>query len=169
MLILKLAQNSFLVIARASYHDRQTDHLIQRKWKPDMVKVQLYDLIVLAEPKHRCYVINKISTDKGHNLSRRLLLHPDLDTKFNWIARKNTTFKFKNVEQLCCQRFSWFLPHGLLIFAQVYVEFIKSGTWSVISKFILNDRQKFPLNMDLFLQLKHFQCSFSHLYIQSVY
>ncbi|KDR13766.1 hypothetical protein L798_12059 [Zootermopsis nevadensis] len=73
------------------------------------MKAQLYDLIKLNKSKHKYHVIDQILADK------ELRLPPyDLDlnpTELIWVdlkqrvASKNTTFKIKDVEHLCRQRF----------------------------------------------------------------
>jgi transposase len=57
-------------------------------------------------------VIYQLLAGKGHTALRLPPYHPDLnpteliwaDVK-QWVASKNTTFKIKDVEQLCHQRF----------------------------------------------------------------
>jgi hypothetical protein len=77
-----------------------------------MLKAQLYDLIKLNKPEHKCYVTDQILADKGHNVLRLPPYHPDLNTTEliwanvkQWVASKNTTFKIYYVEQLCRQKF----------------------------------------------------------------
>jgi hypothetical protein len=77
-----------------------------------MLRAQLYDLIKLNKPTHTCYVIDQILADKGHTVLRLPPYHPDLNpTELIWanvklwVASKSTTFKIKDVEQLCRQRF----------------------------------------------------------------
>jgi hypothetical protein len=45
----------------------------------DMLKAQLYDLIKLNKPKHKCYVIDQLLAEKGHTVFRLPPYHPDLN------------------------------------------------------------------------------------------
>jgi transposase len=76
-----------------------------------MLKAQLYNLIKLNKPKHKCYVIYQILADKGHIVLQLPPYHPELnptehiwaDVKL-WVASKNTTFEIKNVQQIFHQK-----------------------------------------------------------------
>ncbi|KDR19340.1 hypothetical protein L798_06847 [Zootermopsis nevadensis] len=78
----------------------------------NVLKAQLYDLIILNKSKHKYYVNDQILVDKERTVLRLPPYYPDLnpieliwvDVK-QWVASKNTTFKIEDVEYLCRQRF----------------------------------------------------------------
>jgi transposase len=83
------------VIDNASYHKIQTDTPPTPNSKKDkmkawllegnisfcdnMLKAQLYDLIKLNKPKHKCYVIGQVLVEKAHAVLRLLPYNPDLN------------------------------------------------------------------------------------------
>jgi hypothetical protein len=105
MLIADVPPNSILAIYSASSQNIQTDKpptsnskkddlkawLLERNipFCDNMVKDKLYDLIKLNKPKHKCYVIDQISADKGHTVLRLQPYHPDLYIiEFIWAGVK---------------------------------------------------------------------------------
>ena len=128
MLIPNLPPNSVLVIDNASYHNTQLERSpTSNSLKKDMLdwlaryniqyderstKTKLYDLILANKPAHKTYLIDQILTEHGHSILRLPPYHPDLnpieliwgDVK-QWVGIRNVTFKLKDVEALCRQRF----------------------------------------------------------------
>lgn len=130
-LIPNLPPNSVLVIDNASYHNTQLNKpptstatnakmiswLVQNGVDEDtlkgMRKSELFDLVTARMPRGKMYVIDQILSEYGHAVLRLPPYHPDLnpieliwgDLK-QWVARRNTTFKMKDVENLCRQGFS---------------------------------------------------------------
>jgi hypothetical protein len=71
------------------------------------MKAQLHDLIKSNKSEHKCYVTARILAEGRAVLRLRRTSPIELiwrDAK-QWAANKNTTFKIKDVEQLCRPRF----------------------------------------------------------------
>ena len=130
-LIPNLPPNSVLVIDNASYHNAQLNkpptststNKMMIQWLTangvpedslrSLRKFQLYDKIKEIMPKEKTYIIDQILRKHGHEVLRLPPYHPDLNPieliwseMKQWVGRNNTTFKMKDVENLCHQAFN---------------------------------------------------------------
>lgn len=127
-LLPNLPPRSVVVIDNASYHNKQIDKCPtsnntkadMQQWlsdknipfTPQMLKVELYELIKLHKPTNIRYVIDDMFKAQGFDVLRLPPYHPELnaieliwaDVK-NWVASHNVTFKFSDVELLTKTKF----------------------------------------------------------------
>ena len=74
----------------------------------DMLKPELYELVKRHKPREKKYIIDGIAREHGHEIVRLPPYHCDLNPiELIWaniksyVARKNTTWKMKDVQNLC--------------------------------------------------------------------
>lgn len=127
--MLHLPERSVLVVDNASYHNTEVDRAPNssarkadmQTWlrnhhipfTEDMLKVELYELILRNKDRHIRYVIDEILAEKGHTVIRLPPYHPELNSieliwaeLKNWVASHNTTFNVNDVMKLCEKKFS---------------------------------------------------------------
>ena len=126
MLLPNIPPNAIIVIDNAPYHSMQTEKApttatrkadmiawLQNKgisFAADMLKPELYELIKRYKPREKKYVIDEIAREHGHEIVRLPPYHCDLNpieliwaNIKNYVARRNTTWKLKDVQSLCLE------------------------------------------------------------------
>lgn len=122
-LLPNLEPRSVIVIDNASYHNKclnpaptsASKKADMQEWLSskgiyygsDMLKVELYKLILLHKPKYKEYAIDSIIKEKGHNVLRLPPYHPDLNPIENiwavlkgYVASNNVEMALTNVKSL---------------------------------------------------------------------
>lgn len=136
-LIPNLEPRSVLVIDNAPYHNVQLDKAPTSKsrkqdmkywlsknnipFSDDMFVPELYKLITLHKPQFCRYLLDETVQTEGHNILRLPPYHPDLnpieliwaDVK-SYIARKNTSFNFSEVQKIAEEKIASMGPEDWL-------------------------------------------------------
>lgn len=122
-LIPNLPPNSVVVVDNASYHNKQHNKaptssdrkLVIQNWLTernipftlDMLKPQLYELVLQNKHRFISYKIDRILANYGHTTLRLPPYHPDLNPiekiwalVKNHVAQKNVTFKLEDAKAL---------------------------------------------------------------------
>ncbi|XP_072389589.1 uncharacterized protein [Diabrotica undecimpunctata] len=131
MLIPNLPAQSVLVIDNAPYHNVQSEKNITtaskkdeiKEWlrkrnipfTDDMLRAELYTLAKFYQRHHKSYEIDKLLEENGHSVLRLPPYHPEFNpielvwaSMKNYVAQRNVSFNFKDVEVLCNQFFETF-------------------------------------------------------------
>ena len=132
-LLPNIPENSIIVIDNAPYHSMQAERApttatrkatmiewLESKhipYTPDMLKAELYEIIKRHKPREKKYVIDQIAREHGHEIVRLPPYHCDLNpieliwaNIKNYVARKNTTWKIKDVHNLCMEAVAQVTP-----------------------------------------------------------
>lgn len=128
-LIPNLEPNSVIVVDNAPYHNVQIEKTPNSNSKKcemiswlsehnipfheNMLKPQLYQLILLNKPLQKKFSMDRICAGYGHSVLRLPPYHPDLNPietiwaqLKHYVASKNVTFKTDDVRRLCEEKFS---------------------------------------------------------------
>lgn len=124
-----LEPNSVVVIDNAPYHNIKIDKAPTSKsrkqemknwllknrvpFSDDMLVPELYKLVLLHKPRFVRYALDETVKEEGHDILRLPPYHPDLNPiELIWaevkdyVASRNTTCKFSQVEALCKEKIS---------------------------------------------------------------
>lgn len=128
-LIPNLKPQSVVVMDNASYHNVQfirhptsaTKKLDMQNWlrergirfREDMTKPELYALIKANKPQQPSFSVDRLLAQHGHSVLRLPPYHPELNPiekiwgiAKNWVASRNTTFRFEDVKKLAHEKFA---------------------------------------------------------------